>query len=95
MFLDGSAVLGGNTRLAHHGVQTVQVAEDVEVALADLAGVGDQIARIDLAKGKLLDAALVHVGRGHVAVQNAVGTDKRRVDAQRTQGILIASKMLV
>ena len=63
-------------------------AEGVEVALADLAGVGDQIARVGLAKGELLDAALFHIGCRHVAVQNAVGTDKRRVDAQRTQGIL-------
>lgn len=55
---------------------------------ADPAGVGNQIARIDLAKGELLDAALVHVGRGHVAVQNTVGADKRRIDAQRAQGIL-------
>ena len=80
MFLDGSAVLGGDTRLAHHGVQTVQAAESVEAGPADLAGVGDEAARIGLAKDELLDAALVHVGRGRVAVQNAVGTDKRRVN---------------
>ena len=51
-----------------------------EVSPADPAGVGNQIARIGLAKGELLDAALFHVRRGHVAVQNAVGTDKRRVN---------------
>ena len=44
--------------------------------------------RIGLAKGELLDAALVHIGRRYVTVQDAVGTDKRRVNAQRTQGIL-------
>ena len=88
MLLDGGAVFGGDTRLAYYGVQAVQAAEGVEVALADPAGVGNQIARIDLAKGELLDAALVHVGRGHVAVQNTVGADKRRIDAQRAQGIL-------
>ena len=80
VFLNGSAVLGGNTRLAHHGVQIVQAAEGVEVALDDFAGVGNQTARVGLAKGELLDAALFHVRRGHVAVQNAVGTDKRRVN---------------
>ncbi len=80
MLLDGGTVLSGDARLTYHGVQAVQAAESVEVAPADLAGVGDEVARIGLAKGELLDAALVHVGRGHVAVQNAVGTDKRRVN---------------
>ena len=84
VFLDGGAVFIGNIRLAHHGVQAVQAAERVEVALADLAGVGDQIARVRLAKGELLDTALVHVGRGYVTVQDTVGADKRRIDAQRT-----------
>lgn len=88
MLLDGGAVFGGDTRLAYYGVQAVQAAEGVEVAPADPAGVGNQIARIGLAKGELLDTALVHVGRRYVTVQDAVGTDKRRVDAQRTQGIL-------
>ena len=88
MFLDGGTILGGDTRFAHHGVQIVQAAEGVEVALADLAGVGDQIARVCLAKSELLDTALVHVGRRYVTVQDAVGADKRRIDAQRTQGIL-------
>ena len=88
MLLDGGTIFGGNTRLAHHGIQTVQAAEGVEVALADLAGVGDQIARVGLAKGELLDAALFHIGCRHIAIQNAVGADKRRIDTQRTQGIL-------
>ena len=55
MFLDGGTILGGNTRLAHYGVQAVQAAEGVEVALANLAGIGNQIARVGLAKGELLD----------------------------------------
>ena len=80
MLLDGDTILGGDARFAHHGVQIVQSTEGVEVALADLAGVGDEVARVGLAKGELLDAALFHVRRGHVAVQNAVGTDKRRVN---------------
>lgn len=84
VLLDGGAVLVGNIRLAHHGVQAVQAAEGVEVAFADLAGVGDQIARVCLAKSELLDTALVHVGRGYVTVQDTVGADKRRIDAQRT-----------
>ena len=88
MLLDGGAVFCRDARLAYYGVQVVQAAEGLEVALADLAGVGDEVTRVGLAKGKLLDAALFHVGRGHVAVQDAVGADKRRVDAQRTQGIL-------
>ena len=61
MLLDGGTIFGGDARLAHHGVQAVQAAEGVEVALADLAGVGDQIARVGLAKGELLDDA--NVGR--------------------------------
>ena len=36
VFLDGGAILGGDARLAHHGVQAVQAAEGVEVALAIL-----------------------------------------------------------
>lgn len=59
MFLDGGTVLGGDARLAHHGVQAVRAAEGVEVTPADLAGVGDEVARIGLAKGELLDAALL------------------------------------
>ena len=88
MFLDGDTILGGDARLAHHGVQAVQTAEGVEVALANLAGIGDQIARVGLAKGELLDAALFHVRRRHVAVQNAVGADKGCVDPQCAQGVL-------
>ena len=88
MFLDGDTILGGDARLAHHGIQTVQAAEGVEVALADLAGVGDQITRVGLAKGELLDTTLIHIRRRHVAIQNAVGADKRRIDTQRTQSIL-------
>ena len=59
MFLDGGTIFGGDARLAHHGVQIVQTTEGVEVALADLAGVGDQIARVCLTKSELLDTALV------------------------------------
>ena len=44
MLLDGGTIFGGDARLAHHGVQIVQAAEGVEVALADLAGVGDEVA---------------------------------------------------
>ena len=44
VFLDGGTILGGDTRFAHHGIQAVQATEGVEVALADLAGIGDQIA---------------------------------------------------
>ena len=85
MFFDGGAVFCRDARLAYYGVQVVQAAEGVEVALADLAGVGDQIARIGLAKGELLNAALVHVRRGHVTVQNAVGADKGRVELSIVQ----------
>ena len=88
MLLDGGTIFGGDARLAHHGVQAVQTAEGVEVALANLAGIGDQIARVGLAKGELLDAALFHVRRRHVAVQNAVCADKGCVDTQCAQGVL-------
>ena len=40
MLLDSGAIRIGNTRLAHHGIQIVQATEGIEVALADLAGVG-------------------------------------------------------
>ncbi len=36
--------------------------EGIEIALTDLAGVSDEVARIGLPEGQLLDMPLFHVG---------------------------------